>query len=85
MLVYNKQNDLLLCFFFVGFSCHQYPLVTPPRAHSTSPRRQVEALRECKEEVMALCDWNNCNPISVRLVWHDAVYQPKFERKLLTS
>ncbi|CAN0212291.1 unnamed protein product, partial [Ascophyllum nodosum] len=34
--------------------------------------RQVKAIKECKEEVIALCKEHHCNPILVRLAWHDA-------------
>ena len=33
---------------------------------------QVKGLQECKEEVLALCAEKHCNPILVRLAWHDA-------------
>lgn len=33
---------------------------------------QVAALNECKAEVTALCETHHCNPILVRLAWHDA-------------
>eukprot|EP00904_Undaria_pinnatifida_P010878 jgi/Undpi1/6920/HiC_scaffold_21.g09395.m2 len=32
----------------------------------------VKGLQECKEEVLTLCATEHCNPILVRLAWHDA-------------
>lgn len=32
----------------------------------------VKGLQECKQEVLALCAEKHCNPILVRLAWHDA-------------
>ena len=32
----------------------------------------MKGLQECKVEVLALCAEKNCNPILVRLAWHDA-------------
>ena len=33
---------------------------------------QVKDLQECKEEVLTFCIEKHCNPILVRLTWHDA-------------
>lgn len=37
---------------------------------------QLAALKECKAEVVALCEASSCNPILVRLAWHDAGKHP---------
>lgn len=34
--------------------------------------QKVTALKACKAEVMELCATHHCNPILVRLAWHDA-------------
>lgn len=37
---------------------------------------QVKALQVCKKAVMEICEKHNCNPILVRLAWHDAGEYP---------
>ncbi|CAN0439257.1 unnamed protein product, partial [Hapterophycus canaliculatus] len=40
-------------------------------------RKQIAALKACKAEVMQLCAAHHCNPILVRLAWHDAGEQER--------
>ena len=50
---------LIFVFVFFFTAC----LVPPPK---------IAGLRACKAEVVELCATHNCNPILVRLAWHDA-------------
>lgn len=45
---------------------------------------KIAGLKACKTEVMELCATHHCNPILVRLAWHDAGKLEKKKKRCLT-